>query len=253
MRCNPLFFFLTASVLFARIEEAHHFQEIRKHVDEQAWVILDIDDTLMTPVQMLGNDTWFDYRLKTHQEALGDFSQALEKTIAEWEAIRHLTKMRLIEPETSYILKELQEQKIPLMGVTVQGLALATRTVLQLLEHQIDLSLTALTHEDHCFRVEGHTVLYRQGILFTSGKSKGESFFQFCEKVGEWPRKIVMMDDKRYHLERFEKEAMKRGVEFVGLHYMKKGDFSPEIAQYQLEHSTLLHLVSDEEARESLD
>lgn len=248
---------ILATPLFATVKEIAHFSELAAYVAPDTVVLLDIDDTLITPVQMLGNDSWFEYRLKKHQNEGAPFHQALEKTLAEWEAIRHLTRIRLVEPETSAILAEMQKKGIRMIGVTAQGLALATRTVLQLLEHQVDLSVTSFCSETYCFPVQGHTVLYRQGVLFTSGKPKGESFFLLCDQVGQLPKRIVAMDDKLSHLQSLEKEANERDVEFVGLRYgftdRIKEAFSPDVADYQMNHSTLTHLLSDQEAIERIN
>ncbi len=243
--------------LFATIKEIAHFCELAAHVTlETSLVLVDIDDTLIAPVQMLGSDTWFEYRFKKYQENGIDAANALEKSLAEWEAIRHLSQMELIEPEIPEMITSLQKNGVPVMGLTIQGLALATRTVLQLREHQIDLSLTSPHKEDRCLSLQGHTLLYRQGILFTSGKPKGESLFEFCKKIGKLPKQIVVIDDKLSHLQSLEKEAMKWGIEFTGLRYAfsdkRKKGFSSTIADYQLAHSTLIHLLSDQEAKEAL-
>jgi len=247
---------LFTATLFASIKEIAHFNELASQVNEDTVLLLDIDETLMTPSQMLGSDSWFDYRIKKYQTNGNDLARALEKTLAEWEAIRHLTRMGLVEPEISLVLGELQKKGVQVMGLTIQGLALATRTVLQLGELQIDLTKTAPAKEDFCLSVQGHTVLFRHGILFTSGKSKGEAFFKFCEKMGKLPKRVIAIDDKISHLQNIEKEAVKRGVEFMGLRYgfadAKKAAFSPEIADYQLSHSTLTHLISDQEAIEKM-
>ena len=251
-----VFFILLMGIssLIAEIKEAARFSDLAGHATPDTVIILDIDDTLMAPAQMLGSDTWFEYRLKSYQ--IQGNPLALEKTLAEWEAIRHLSQMGLVEPEISNVLAEMQKKGIEIMGVTVQGLALATRTVLQLGELQIDLRKTAPHGEDFCFPVNGHTVLYRQGILFTSGKAKGESFFQFCERNGKLPKRVVAIDDKLPHLQSLEKEADKRGVEFIGLRYgfsdARKAAFSPEIAEYQKSHSTLTHLLTDNEAADKV-
>ncbi len=251
-----VFFILLMGIssLIAEIKEAARFSDLAGNATPDTVIILDIDDTLMAPAQMLGSDTWFEYRLKSYQGQGNPL--ALEKTLAEWEAIRHLSQMSLIEPEISNVLLEMQKKGIEIMGVTVQGLALATRTVLQLGGLQIDLAKTAPHGEDFCFPVNGHTVLYRQGILFTSGKAKGESFFQFCERNGKLPKRVVAIDDKLSHLQSLEKEANKRGVEFIGLRYgfsdARKAAFSPDIAEYQMSHSTITHLLSDNEAAEKM-
>lgn len=67
------------------------------------------------------------------------------------------------------IIDSLQENQVVMMGLTTQGLALATRTAVQLKSRSIDLTKTAPTHDDHFF-INGPTgVLFRKGILFTSG------------------------------------------------------------------------------------
>jgi hypothetical protein len=246
-----LLFVSSICPIFALIQEIARFQEVTGFVDQNTLLLLDIDNTLMRPVQTLGNDTWFEYRLKKNKES--GVQDPLEKTIAEWEAIRHLTQMELVEAEIPGVIRHLQGQGVSLMGLTVQGLALATRTVLQLGDLGVDLSLTSIGSVDHCSFVRGHTILHRKGILFTSGKSKGESFFQFSSDLGVLPKKIVLVDDKLSNLKSVEKEAEERGVEFVGLRYSacdeQIANFSPLIAEHQFENSTFSHIVSDKEAQ----
>lgn len=247
-------FFAIVSQLYGTIVEVAHFSEIRSHVDKNTLVLLDIDDTLLIPTQMLGCDEWFQYRYNEHK-ALG-VSLALEKTLAEWEAIRHLTKMEIVEMGTDEIVRELQ-QEFSVMGLTTQGLALATRTSQQLKENSLDLSLSAPSGEDHCVSIGGHAVLYRKGILFTSGQAKGESLFKLCEKIGIEPARIVFINDKKEHLQDIETAAQRRGVEFIGLRYgfsdERKKAFDPKIATYQFTHSSFDHLLTDEEARICLE
>ncbi len=249
---NCLLFLLLAFQLQGTIFETAHFCEIESHVGPDTLILLDIDDTLLIPKQMLGCDEWFMHRCRQHQESGLSKSDALEAAIAEWEAVRHLTKMEIVEVGSEKIVQSMQEKGLCVMGLTTQGLALATRTVQQLQEQQLDLSKTAPTQEDHCISIGGHTVLFREGILFTSGRSKGESLFKFCEKIGWWPKRIVFINDKEAHLRDIERAAEARGVEFVGLRYgysdTRKKAFRPDVAHFQFAHSSFLHLLSDEEA-----
>ncbi len=249
-----LFFYTT---LIAQIIETPHFHEITSYIDKDTLVLLDIDDTLLIPNQMLGCDEWFNYRWKKYiQEGL-DSPSALEKSLAEWEAVRHLTKMTVVEPGTEKIVSNLQRERYTVMGLTTQGVALATRTSQQLKENGIDLSLAAPRKDDHYLTLQGHGVLYRNGILFTSGKPKGRALFMLCEKMGFSPKRIVFINDKATHLRDIEEEATKQGVEFIGLRYAysdkRKALFRPEIAEYQFKHSTLNRLLSDEEALKNLN
>ena len=242
--------------LQAKIIEAGRFCEIVKHAAPGAVFLLDIDDTILVPEQMLGSDEWFNLRWKKHEEAGLNQAAALEKALAEWESIRHITKMKKVEKEADAVIHALQKKGHKVMGLTTQGLALATRTVLQLKEHQIDFSTHAPSKGDALIDMKGHGILFRKGILFTSGKNKGEAFFHFCETQGISPKKIVCIDDKLSHLKAIEQEAEKRGIEFIGLRYsfadIHKAAFRPEIAEFQFHHSSFSRVLSDAEAQQRM-
>ncbi len=161
-----LLFFLAAigTHLHGFITEAAHFRDISSWIEKDTLVLVDIDDTLLIPTQMLGCDEWFMHRYKQHAQMGMNASDCLEKTLAEWEAIRHLTRMEIVEKETDAIVAHLQQQGTCVMGLTTQGVALATRTTQQLKGQSFDLSLTAPSPEDHCFAVQNHCVLIEKGF-----------------------------------------------------------------------------------------
>ena len=236
---------------YAQIIEIAHFREVESYIDPGTLVILDIDDTLLIPEQMLGCDEWFMSCLSQKQKEGASASVALEKTLAEWEAVRHITKMQLCEAGTAEIVEKMQ-QDYCVMALTTQGLALATRTCIQLKENGIDMSRSAPSSQDQYHLIDGHGVLYRQGILFTSGQKKGRSLFAVCDTLNYRPSKIVFVNDKASHLADVEDEADIRGIEFIGLRYAysdaRKQKYSDEIADYQFSHSSFKKIVSDEEA-----
>lgn len=244
------------STIQGKILEIAHFQEIVPHITPDTFILLDIDDTLLIPAQMVGCDEWFNLRWKTHESSGLSKADALEKALAEWESVRHITKMKTVEKGTPALIDELQKKGHKIMGVTNQGLGLATRTVQQLQDHQVDLSRTAPTADDYYINLGGHSILFRKGVLFTSGKNKGEAFFKFCDSLGHKPKKIICIDDKASHLTSIEGEAKKRSIEFIGLRYahadIHKAAFCSEIADFQFANSTFVKLLSDDEARQQL-
>lgn len=246
-----LFFSLTSSI-FAKIEEFAHFQDLPKYVKKETLVILDVDDTLLITEQMLGCDEWFISRWSHHKNEVGNADIALDKALAEWEAVRHITRMEIVEAGSEKIVENLQAQGITVMGLTSQGLALATRTRLQLLDQKIDFLKTAPASKDHYFQVANHGVLYRHGILFTSGRNKGVAFLQLIDDLGIKPKEVVFVNDKESHLKEIETALEKRAIPFLGLRYSysdaKKKAYRPEVAEYQFSHSTFKHIVSDQEA-----
>ena len=168
------FFIFSSFIAWGEIVETQHFKEIHSYLVSDTVVVLDIDDTLLIPVQMLGCDEWFQCRMRCHQKEGFTASEILEKSLAEWEAVRHLTKMEIVEPGTEEIVRKLQDQGYIVMGLTTQGLALATRTKRQLLDNQINLMQSALSREDHYLIIDGYGILFRAGILFTSGAIKAK-------------------------------------------------------------------------------
>lgn len=238
--------------LFSQIIETEHFSSIVQYIEEDTLVLLDIDDTLLIPVQALGTDVWFCARLNQYKETLSP-KEALDKTLAEWEAIRQLTKVKIVEEGTERIISDLQSKNIPVMGLTTQGLALATCTVNQLHTLDIDLTKTAPSNEDHYF-INHHGNLYRHGILFTSGTPKGKALLKLLEAMQYFPKRIVFINDKATHLRDVEETVEANGYEFIGLRYSysdgRVAEYNPEIAEIQWNHSTFDHILSDVEAEQ---
>jgi phosphoglycolate phosphatase-like HAD superfamily hydrolase len=243
------------SLLSAEIFEVKHFAEIKTYLLPETLIILDIDDTLLVPKQMLGSDEWFQRRLKYHEKE--EAKDALEKTLAEWEAIRHLTEMELVEPGIETIIHQLTIDGYPIMCLTTQGLALATRTQHQLLEHQIDISKCCPFAKDVYYTNNNHGLLFRNGILFTSGTHKGQALFGLLKTLNLTPQRILFVNDKRSHLLNVEETAKEKNIPFIGLRYgysdERKAAYSEAIADYEWKHSTFSHLLSDKEAKNLLE
>lgn len=252
--CLLLPLFCCLSQLQGVIIETAHFHEICEHIRPNTLVLLDIDDTLIIPQQTLGSDVWFIHQLKNYREEYSS-EEALDKALADWEAIRHLTQMKIVEEGTPEIVKKLQEQQVTVMCLTTQGLALATRTVNQLIALGIDPIVTAPSREDHYF-LNGHGVLYRHGVLFTSGTPKGPALVKLLDILGITPEHVVFINDKQTHLRDVEETLNCRQIPFTGLRYTYSDDrvnqFNPEIAKIQWEKSSFGKILSDEEAEKCL-
>lgn len=244
-----------ASPVAADIIETPHFKDLINHVDEDTLVLLDIDDTMLIPSQTLGTDVWFIHRMGIYQKE-HEFMVALDKAIAEWEAVRHVTKVNVVEEGTAEIIKEIQGRNIKVMGFTTQGVALATRTVKQLKSLNIYLANNAPSSDD-LYMMNGHGILFRKGILFTAGSSKGAAIVKYLETINYKPKKIVFINDKSTHLKDLETGCKKLGIEFTGLRYSysdaRVASFRPEIADIQWKYSTFDHILSDEEAESYLE
>jgi phosphoserine phosphatase len=235
--------------LFGAIQEMPYFSELQGHVAKGTLVVLDIDDTLLVPTQMLGDDRWFRGQVDKHQKAgMADF---FDKALAEWEAIRHLTQVQVVEQGSPQLVRALQEQGVAVIGLTTQGLGLATRTVHQLKALGFDLARSAPSRQE-LHLMNGHGILFRAGILFTAGTNKGTALLKLLDAIGYRPERVVFVNDKKSHLVDMEGPLEQAGIAFMGLRYgysdARCAAYRADVAQVQFERSTFTHILSDEEA-----
>lgn len=249
--CSLLFL----SSLFGEIKEIRSFREISSQIDKNTLLLLDIDNTLIHPVQELGTDQWFHSRINHYRSRGYSYGDALELALPEWEAVQNISVMRLVEPDWDLFVEKLQgNPHIQVMGMTTRGLSLATRTIHQLCTLGIDLSKHAPTKEEMPFYNANKVILYRKGIFFTSGTHKGKALKQFLEKINFMPSKVVFVNDKRGHLRQVEETMEKENIPFVGLRYgyldQKVKNFREDIANIQFE--SFKKILSDVDAERIL-
>lgn len=243
--------FVAISVLLqSEIIEIEHMSEIKEFIDRDSLVVFDIDNTLIEPVQELGNDQWFRYRMNQLMDEGKSVNEALEQAVLDWEAIRNVTEMKLVETEAAPIIEELQAAKQPVIGLTTQSFSLALRTTDHLNKLGIDLNATAVCHEPVMFLLD-LPILYLNGILFTNGCHKGKALDKFLLEARFNPKKIVFINDKKSHLHPVEEFCREKNISFVGLRYgyldKKVESFDPTVAEVQWQHFG--KILSDVEAR----
>lgn len=141
------------------------------------------------------------------------------------------------------------QEKYKVIGFTTRGLALATRTVHQLKSIGIDLTTSALTEEEIFFQ-NGHGVIFRKGILFTSGTHKGKAFGKFLNILNITPKSVLFINDKASDLAQVEEYCLENNIPFIGLRYgyldEKVKNFRADIADVQF--TKFKHILSDHEA-----
>jgi hypothetical protein len=247
-----LFLFL-ALTLSAEIVQIKHIEECKNHVQPGMLLVFDVDNTLMETAQLLGSDQWFSYRIQENiNRGLAD-QEALAITLAEWVAIQNNTQVKPAEPSTAGFIQSLQNNGWAVMGLTTRGIELSTRTREQLQSIGIDFAKASPAKQDIGFKnIPG--AVYRKGVLFSTGTSKGSLLFQFFKETGYLPKKILFVDDKEKYLRDVERCCNERGIPFIGLRYgfldEKVKNLRPELAAVQLKRFGCL--ISDEEAEAQL-
>lgn len=254
MRLVKLLFplFLLQS-LFAEVVEIKYISELEKYIKDNSVIIFDIDNTVMEPIQEMGNDQWFNHRLSFHKDNGHNEEESLEKALFEWTAVRYLTDMKLVEPHTASLIRDLQNKGKVVFALTTQAPGLALRTIHQLNSLGIHFEKTAPSKDAFTLEKDG-TCFYHLGVLFTSGAHKGEIIQKFFEYLKWKPGHVVCINDKASHLKPIDLTCKEIKVPFVGLRYgyldEKVQSFRKDVADTQF--NNLRKLLTDQEAEKMI-
>jgi hypothetical protein len=242
---------LLINFLHAQIIEIKNIKETQSHVRDYQLIIFDIDNTILEPVQILGNDEWFHDRLKKNQMDCCDNEKALNKTLIEWYEILSITKVKLIEKDIKSLIENLQNNKIKIMALTSRNMDFAFASINQLDSLGIDLSKSSPYEKKIFFENE---VFFEKGILFTGGKNKGEALKVFLNKIKFFPESIAFIDDKLRHVLEVEDFCKENKIKFLGYRYgfldEKNKNFNSEISSIQFK--SFKKILSDEEAKKMI-
>lgn len=215
------------------IEEVGNFRSIVKYVYNKPLLILDLDNTVQEPGkgnvrQLLGSDQWFEAYLEREKHRHKDFATALNLTLAVYDYVQIRSTMKAVEAETPSIIKNIQEHKIPILGLTTRGGNLMPATLRQLkslniaFEHEL-FAKEIMMLEDKA-KVGSRAGLVTHGIIFCNGRNKGECLKQFLNNVHIKPHKIVFADDKLKNVQQLQTMCDANSIPYLGLHYTYLAD-----------------------------
>jgi hypothetical protein len=244
-------FFVTLFLCFSfqaysLIEECSSIQQLVSLARPSSQLILlDIDNTLLRPKQMLGSDEWFSYYLGRQAFIPEEKEKAFHRVLDLWEAIHVVSSVIPMEKNTAAVVRELQEMGCSLMAFTTRGSSLEYVTDRQLTSIGIHLSLKG--HSNISFTLKNMpSVLFSKGVLFTNGTHKGQALREFLCQIGWMPDRIIFINDKQNQLEEASL-GIPKTVQFLGLRYAPADEyvarFDPAIAEKQLQH--FLHIPED--------
>ena len=245
-----LFFFS----LNAEIIEIQKIEEILPFVDDKTLVVLDIDDTLMVPAQMLGGDCWFRYTLKRYLESGFEFEEALSEILPIYVEIQNKLEVLPVEANTASVVHRLQEKADRVIGLTTRSNILLYRTIEQLNSLGIHLNKTALFDLKSGLATD-YSLYYIDGILSTEARHKGEALSNLCARYGYFPEKIIFVNDKLKFVLDVEETFINRDVIYYGFRYAGSDEisdsWSPELSNVQKKYFN--KILSDEDASKILE
>lgn len=232
---------------FGSIVESNQLIEIFSHLEKDTLILLDIDNTIIEPLQYLGTDAWACKRLENLQNQGLSPKEAYEKTSQEWQHIHAITKVKTVEPNTAALICNLQLQGYPIMALTARIPQSFEMTIRQLAEVSIDFSGSAPNLKLSSFpSKEG--VMLKNGILFVSSHSKANILKEFLEKGHYFPKKIIFVDDKLHHVKDLQNLCNLLHIDYVGIRYgatdCRESLCNPKVAEVQL--FFIENILSDE-------
>ncbi len=208
-----IFFFFLFSNLFAQIFEIKNIEEVEKYLQKDSLIIFDLDNTLIETSQELGGDQWFEARIKYFSQTMPS-QEAFEKTYDEWYQLQSITKNCCVEKKTKAIFDKIVKN-YQAFALTTRGYDTSHCVLRELKRLKLDFS----NKGEEAYFLNKKLVLFKEGIIFANGLRKAEVFFQYFEKHKPHYKKIIFIDDKKSHLENFEKFCAKEKIDFVGLRY----------------------------------
>ncbi len=230
--------------------EIQNMEEIHQYLQPDTFIVFDIDNTLIEPIQELGTDQWFYLQLASYLENGMLFKAALSKALAEWHAIQFLTKVNIVEKGSDEIVFDLQNKGFKIIGLTTRGFVMSHCTRDQLESVKIDLSINSPVDTHYFFQNGDREVLFHKGILYTQASHKGNAFFTLLEKMNYRPAHIVFINDKATHIREIEEICEEKNIPFIGLRYgfldEKVKNFKKHLADIQ--YKKFGRILTDEEA-----
>jgi len=245
-------FVLVCGVVESKIIETATIVDVIPLIEDNTWLILDLDHTIYEGKEALGHSDWI-YSIidkKVEEEGI-TLEEAIDISYPEWIKAKKRSSVKPVEEGFIPALLDLQKRNIVMMGLTQQRPSLVPLTVRDL--SSIGLSFLPTAPLANTFNIfTAGPATYTQGILFVGDyNKKGETFLKFLTMIDQRPQKVVFMDDKIKHVQEMEKTLTGQGIEYIGIHYTAidfvEKVYYPEIAEIQ--RKLMSKTISNEAAR----
>lgn len=251
-----LLFLLFILPLHGEIVETKEMASVLRHTDSRSLILFNVSDTLYEPATTLADNQWRIY-----------FAGLAAKTIPNSDAFVNKIKnlivsnipKRAVEPITVHLIRELQKEQLPVLGITKKYLSASYAenfgeiTHKHLLSIGIDLEIT-LNFLPVLDKQDDNAHSFDFGIIFTNKQPEGPALLSFLKRIPWVPRKIIMIDNSREALENVEEALKPTGIMFIGMRYGRcdgrKQTFDPDLGTIQFfEYIKKGRVMYDEEAK----
>lgn len=243
---------------FAEIEE-------KVKIDSSTLLLLDIDNTLLTPTGDCGTIEHFTHLYKT--EMLLKRCSEIEAKIAthkRWMSTHSLIRMRLVDDKVHEFMKGIKKTKALTLGFTARLPSMKEITLYHLQQHHLSFDLleglsfnkiyqlfppTLVANgqsKQNYFPFDNHLrraqALFAEGVIFCHDlNEKGmvlndflKVFRKFCQSKGlPFIKKIIFVDDGAHNFLTMQKTTLNHNLEFYGFHFQFQNSFNAKRAEQE--------------------
>ena len=229
------------------------FNEIDYHVqiDEHTLILIDIDNTILTPNSHYGSDDYFSHIVKEElTKTKLTPAEANLKVYDRWVKAQEIITTRLVDEAIQDFITKSHEKNAITLAFTARRPIVAEITYNQLKKHNVDFDRLSefsfkktyanqiypdlkwceenqkkcKTHQPHYHDCEA---FYYKGILFAHNlNTKGKVFKDFYLALSKYRKeknlpaiqKIILVDDRLHNLQSLETVTKELNLEFYGYH-----------------------------------
>lgn len=196
---NVLALFLSISLAQAEIRETQSMVSALQDARPGDLVVLDIDNTILRPMQSLGSDQWFGLMVKQNEARGLTHFEAINQAIMTWNQVAKVTRVTPVEEDTPKTIRELQAKGINVIALTARSLEIQEASLRQL--QSIGVSLKPNFYP----RLPDQSVDFKQGVIFVGPhNNKGKVLGHVLNYMETKPSRIIFVDDKLHHVQSME-------------------------------------------------
>lgn len=217
-------------------------------IDQNSLVLIDIDNTIITPKSQLfryNNNPYINFTQNLYSFAINDPS--VNNVIAQ---LMQQRQMMLVEEGWINFINQMKKQ-----GATVLGLQEVTIPCnlienyegwLYTLLYGFNINFTSKINDKDVFRFDQHDAsapIFYLGIIFTGNNSKVKSLIEFLKIISKVPTKIIVFANNKKDLKDIDSYLRNIDIEYYGIEYLgwQQLQGSPDAQVVKLQQSTLLN------------
>jgi len=247
------------TLLSAEIIETNNIEDVYPHVEEGAFVLLGMTDTITESTLSLGSKPWRQF-VRRNLRKIQDLEQP-GNLHDQWTFyVATSVPVKPVQKETVEWIDKLQKEEVPVFCITGRGRNVWYSSIYDKVDKVTEFQLGTMKIDFTKSKVpeELKKISSRQfhnGVFYADPYAHGEFLDQILLETGYRPTKIIMVDDKWEQLKSVEEKLTEAGIPHVCVHYQRaekeRKDFNPLVSLVQLESLLKNNFaVSEEEAIE---